>query len=1108
MKAMNEQSRGRRVIWVILFCLPSLFSNAQILSEPSPAELRRYYTFLEALAADTAADKIEPVKKYLAENGDFERVYIYLLEHFLIEGRSAEAKAYFNNLLADPRYRRNSSWALARIFTMEDSSVLAYRAFQEALKSGEPTFLLLNDFIQFLDQSEGEDSGLKEIERLNLPPPLDALAEAIWNREQLNFPGVIESFQKLPREYTRNEFVLHLWGFSHSMISDDSLAYSFFRRGLELARENDDWQFESYYLTSMALDLRAQLGDKETLRYCDEGRSIAQKIDDLMLLEFAEGALGTCYMQQKKYALALEQFNRAIEIALPLGLYGSVARNCLEKARLFLEEGNLNQVLEELERGELFVQKAGSLNTMFALQLEKAGFYAFLHLNDFAEYEYRKVSDWARAHRHKGLEYRAASGLVSPLLDEGKYTEARKLYAEMLNLPLNMVREDYRAYWKFMAGDCYYRGKDFDNAFIEFSGALDLAQKAPKTVYTEYLQANSRLRIASIEIEKGNIPRAMEICSEDMVARVAEEDSSFAIELNFTLGNAFKAKGDLDKAIEYYSAAVDLIEEDRSELSVEELRIGYFSEMVAVYNSLIECYLKRYKEAGNRGDIEKLYSCLEMSRARALRDIRIDKASDGEKLKENPLYREYRQACDQLQFIQREIRLNPHIHDSLLIKYETARFNVLFARLKLIKKSALRNDISLDETVEALQQKELGALIYHISEEVSFLLSINNRNIDLIELHTDPQTLAAAIDSLLSPFHNATESSVGSIPFRAAIAHRLYQILIKPVEEKGLLSPNLMIVPDLTLGALPFDMLLREAPGKPEYLPTDPADYDGSFLLRRHSIFYSPGAWLSASAKDSSGVEPHILVMANPLADGNLATASLSRSNWRSSPLWYADSEGDSLKAIYSFVDIFKRGDATVANLERHYREYRILHFATHAFVDSAFAAFSGLALAPGMDSTDDGLLMGYKISDLNFNCDLVVLSACETGRGKAVAGEGVLGLPRLFMSAGANQVLMTLWKVRDEFSRSLMPEFYNNFLNRGMTKSRALREARETMLERSSENYYYRHPFFWAAFSLYGQPDFPGDDGMLYLEIFAGAFLFLVAGLFLVWAFRRRHQG
>ncbi len=102
-----------------------------------------------------------------------------------------------------------------------------------------------------------------------------------------------------------------------------------------------------------------------------------------------------------------------------------------------------------------------------------------------------------------------------------------------------------------------------------------------------------------------------------------------------------------------------------------------------------------------------------------------------------------------------------------------------------------------------------------------------------------------------------------------------------------------------------------------------------------------------------------------------------------------------------------------------------------------------------------------------------MTLSACETGLGQLAQGEGVLGLPRLFLRAGAQSVLMTLWPVHDEFASHLMPEFYDQFLNHKLSKAEALAEAKRSALHAKIKDHgvYYQHPFFWAPFVLYGDP-------------------------------------
>ena len=179
------------------------------------------------------------------------------------------------------------------------------------------------------------------------------------------------------------------------------------------------------------------------------------------------------------------------------------------------------------------------------------------------------------------------------------------------------------------------------------------------------------------------------------------------------------------------------------------------------------------------------------------------------------------------------------------------------------------------------------------------------------------------------------------------------------------------------------------------------------------------------------------------------------------------------IKEIYSDTRIYKREKATSLSFLEEASKYQYLHLATHAFVNTKFDAFSGLVLAASADSTDDGILMGYEIADLNLSSDLVTLSACETGRGKIIDGEGVLGLPRLFLGAGAKSVLMTHWKVDDKFASEMMPAFYNYYLNEGLSKGDALANAKRDILGRSKKvnDVYYQHPFYWASFTLYGDP-------------------------------------
>jgi CHAT domain-containing protein len=162
----------------------------------------------------------------------------------------------------------------------------------------------------------------------------------------------------------------------------------------------------------------------------------------------------------------------------------------------------------------------------------------------------------------------------------------------------------------------------------------------------------------------------------------------------------------------------------------------------------------------------------------------------------------------------------------------------------------------------------------------------------------------------------------------------------------------------------------------------------------------------------------------------------------------------------------FRASRATVMSGEL--ANYRIIHFATHGLLNSEHPEFSGIVLSlfdeRGRDQ--EGFLGLNEIYNLNLPADLVVLSACQTALGKDVRGEGLIGLTRGFMYAGAERVIATLWKVDDSATAELMQEFYRAMFGKGMKPLAALRAAQIHMWQQRR----WHSPYYWAAFSLQGE--------------------------------------
>jgi CHAT domain-containing protein len=144
------------------------------------------------------------------------------------------------------------------------------------------------------------------------------------------------------------------------------------------------------------------------------------------------------------------------------------------------------------------------------------------------------------------------------------------------------------------------------------------------------------------------------------------------------------------------------------------------------------------------------------------------------------------------------------------------------------------------------------------------------------------------------------------------------------------------------------------------------------------------------------------------------------------------------------------------------------LHFATHGTVDEINPELSKIFLAQSQHETqEDGCLFAGEIYNLSLNADLVTLSACETGLGKQMKGEGIIGLSRAFLYAGAKNLIVSLWSVADESTANFMIDFYEKTAQNNAQKgfSESLQTAKKNMIQHEK----YSAPYYWAAFILIG---------------------------------------
>jgi CHAT domain-containing protein/Tfp pilus assembly protein PilF len=291
-------------------------------------------------------------------------------------------------------------------------------------------------------------------------------------------------------------------------------------------------------------------------------------------------------------------------------------------------------------------------------------------------------------------------------------------------------------------------------------------------------------------------------------------------------------------------------------------------------------------------------------------------------------------------------------------------------------------------------------------------------------------------------------------------ARRLFDDIIGPVRSSLAGARRLLIVPDGPLHALPF-AALAIADG-PRYIAEEwPLHVAASATVYAEIKKQPPparrddGLTLLAFGDPRYGEGP-----ASPAADGWMLARAQSLV-----PLPATRKEVESIAALYPGTSRAYLGPAaTEARAKAEMPQARLLHFACHGLLDARFPLDSALALSPG-ENGDNGLLQAWEVIErVRLDADLVTLSACETGLGRNIGGEGLIGLARAFQYAGARSVLASLWEVSDRSTALLMERFYGG-LKRGLSKDEALRAAQAEVRQQAA----YAHPYHWAAFQLSG---------------------------------------
>jgi CHAT domain-containing protein/Tfp pilus assembly protein PilF len=558
----------------------------------------------------------------------------------------------------------------------------------------------------------------------------------------------------------------------------------------------------------------------------------------------------------------------------------------------------------------------------------------------------------------------------------------------------------------------------------------------------------------------------------------------------------------LELALRHYQACDTLIDLTNKKINRQSDKFLFSEQTNFIYSDAINVSLKLFQIKHSKEYLENAFNFSEKSKAqnllKALSGAEAQKFSgipDSLQEKEHSLkiditfcentIAEGLDSSNRAIFQSRLFNLN-RTYDSLIVLFEKQ-----YPEYYRLKYSTI--PVTTKELRSFLDDKT-AIISYILNDSITYIFTITRDTFFITQQNTIRDIEKSILYLRLGLMNPSSQVAKG---YYRKNAWKFYKMLFPASLSENI--KNLVIIPDKSLAMIPFEALLTSDPGKIKK-PDDFNKYP--YLLKKYNISYSYSASLfhhifTKEKRDSIewrnlndwiGLAPvfsdtsysgltlrtrEYLERSFPKTD-TLAFAMrgklMSENNISSLP----GTENET-RAIYDFYN--KSHKSAQLRLHKDANEqfiksgelskYRIIHFATHGYVNSKKPEMSCLLLAQDSTSGEDGILSMGEIFNLNLNADLTVLSACETGLGKIVEGEGVIGLTRALLYAGSRNIVVSLWEVSDESTIQLMIEFYKNISQANKTGySKLLSDAKRRMINDKT----YSHPFYWSPFILIGK--------------------------------------
>ncbi len=649
-------------------------------------------------------------------------------------------------------------------------------------------------------------------------------------------------------------------------------------------------------------------------------------------------------------------------------------------------------------------------------------------------------------------------------------------------------------------GDCYEHLGNKQKALDFFNESLPYMEKAGNHFYT----ASTLVNLGLIYESLGQKEKALDYFNQTLKVRQTINDERGSGSALFYIARVERDLGNLNEARKRIEAALEVVERLRNRVASQQLRATFFASVQQFREFYIDLLMRLHKEHPSQRLDVAAFNASETGRARSLLEL-LSEANAEIHHGVDPQLLERKRDLERTiaDKAESQVRLLSEKHTeeqataaAKEIGALTTEYEQIEARIRETspRYAALTQPLPLTlvETQKQVLDPETLLLEYSLGEQKSFLWAVTPDSVKTYELPNRAviEPLARRVYELLTTRNRAVANETleqRRLRLESADAEylksaaSLSQILLGPAAAE-LKNKRLLIVSDGVLQFIPFS-------GLPDPTNAQP-------LMLDHEIVTAPStavvALLRQETTNRKQAPKTLAVFADPVFstdDSRVLTAKLAHAAQEKTSgqdavrsasevglgdlrrLRFSRQEADEITR-YATNDLkleavdfqATRTLATSADLG----QYQIVHFATHGLINNTHPELSGvvLSLVDEKGRPQNGFLRLYDLYNLKLSADLVVLSACQTALGKEIRGEGLVGLTRGFMYAGAPRVVASLWQIDDRATAEFMKRFYEGMLGQKLRPAAALRAAQASM----SKDARWHQPHYWAAFTLQGE--------------------------------------